>query len=114
MNRRNIIKQGTLASAAVILPAAASSAAQSQQAVLKGLSAYSGSVLPVAKDNEVHVLASIDNMEAFVDAEVRRQALPFDDIKAEGNVLSFTHGGKAYKVENVLPQHFNSRAKALS
>ena len=114
MNRRNILKNGTLASAAVLLPAAGAAAAQSQQAVVGGLSRYSGNVLPIVKGGEVHVLASIDNLTAFVDDETRQKALPYSDMKAEGNVLSFTHGGTSYKVENVMPNDFKARAKALS
>jgi len=52
-------------------------------------------------------------MKAFTDQAVRAEAFPYDNITAGGNVLSFTHGGTSYKVENVLPQHFTARAGEL-
>jgi len=117
MKRRDLIKKGTLAGAAILLPAtgmfAAGDALAAHQSVLSALSAYSARVLPKQTGNEVHLLASIDNLKAFVDGGALHQALPDEHVRAEGNVLSFSHRGIRYKVENVLPQHFDTRAKAL-
>lgn len=110
MKRRDLIKNGALVGAAAILPVSAAFAA-SHQPVASALGAYSNQVAPTtSSDGSVHIVASIDNMKAFADHDVRHKALPYDNIKAQGNVLSFTHQGTDYKIENVLPQHF---AKAV-
>jgi len=110
MKRRDLLKNGALIGAATILPATAALAA-SHKPVASSLSAYSKQVAPKATtDGSVHLVASIDDMEVFADHDARHKALPYEGIKAEGNVLSFTHQGTAYKVENVLPENF---AKAV-
>lgn len=114
MNRRNIIRNGALAGVAIMAPAAAATAAQSQQSVMARLSVYSGKIHTVTSGSEVHLLASLDNLTAFVDPTARQKALPYENMKAEGNSLSFTHGKANYKIENLLPQDFDARVKALS
>jgi|GEM_PF-3202511 len=112
MKRRTVIKKGVLAGAgAAILPPVAGAA--TGQPVALPLATYSDNVLPKATSEGVHILVSIDNMKAFTDQAVRAEAFPYDNITAGGNVLSFTHGGTSYKVENVLPQHFTARAGEL-
>lgn len=117
MKRRDLIKNGTLAGAAILFPASGAFGAVSDagalQAVMKALAAYSGRVLPKVNGTNVHLLASIDKVEAFVDGGALHKALPDEHIIAEGNTLSFIHGGTSYRIENVLPEHFDSRARTL-
>ena len=111
MKRRQLLKRGALAGAAAALPAGIAIAGI-HQPVASALGAYSKQVAPKATtDGSVHLVASIDNIDAFIDQDVRLKALPYENIKAEGNLLSFSHQGTDYKIENVLPKHF---AKALS
>lgn len=117
MKRRDILKNGTLAGATILLPVSGAFAAQGELArhktVISALSKYSGRVLPALNGTEVHLLASIDRLEAFTDDVQRGLALPYENMHAQGNVISFTQEGVRYKVENVLPQHFEARAKEL-
>lgn len=41
-------------------------------------------------------------------------AFPYEDIRGEGNVLSFTHRGTHYQVENVLPVDFDARVFSVT
>jgi hypothetical protein len=117
MNRRNLVKMGALASAgalsaptsfAIGLPSSAPTG------LLAGLSAYSSRVKTATRDGVTHVLVSIDDLNAFADSATREKALPSEKMRAEGNCLSFSHRGAAYRIENVLPENFASRAGALS
>ena len=118
MKRRDFIKNGSLAGAAILLPASGALAAVRDSvdfhSVVTGLSEYSRQVAPIARGEEVYLLASIDHLDAFLDPETRRHALPYASIHAEGNALSFTHGGTRYTVENVMPQDFYTRFSQLN
>ncbi len=107
-------KSGALAGVSALLPLGSALASGSHRSVMAGLSAYSGRIVPIATGEKVRLLASIDNLDAFLDADLRRQALPFDGIRAEGNTLTFLHAGTTYELENVLPEHFEARARELS
>ena len=110
MKRRQLLKRGALAGAAAALPAGIAIAGI-HQPVASALGAYSKQVAAKSSgDGSVHLVASIDNMEAFTDHDVRLKALPYTHIRAEGNLLTFTHEGVDYTIENVLPPNF---AKAL-
>ena len=113
MDRRNLIKKGTLAGAAMVLPAADVLAERSSRSVIAALAGYSENVRSGVGADGIRLLASIDDLKAFADPAVRAKALPYGDIRAEGNLLSFRHGGTSYTLENVLPQHFEARARTL-
>ncbi len=117
MNRRDFIRNGSLAGAAILLPSARTLAGLGEaadcQAVVSNLSAYSRRVLPMVNGDEVHVLASIDSLAAFADPEVRCRALPYPGMQSHGNVLSFAYRDTRYRIENVMPEQFNDRAQEL-
>ncbi|MEZ5300917.1 MAG: hypothetical protein R3F11_09735 [Verrucomicrobiales bacterium] len=112
MNRRQIVKIAALAGAGTV--AAPAAMAVGIPDVASRLSRYSRRVLPKALDGgTTHILASIDDLAAFSDLEVREKALPYDGIKASGNILEFSHNGREYRIEHVLPGDYAARASAL-
>jgi hypothetical protein len=114
MNRRDLLKNGTLAGVASLLATGTSHAKTADTAaVIAGLSAYSLNVKQKAEGTRVHLLASIDHLAGFRCPDSRCKALPFDDIKADGNLLTFSCHGADYTLENVLPEHFDARAKTM-
>lgn len=107
MNRRALLRNSAMIAAAGALPGLAS-AAPYHPSVVARLQVYSNNIVPrTMPDRSVHVLASIDNMEAFSNLAARIETLPYDRIMACGNTLSFTYHGTAYRIENVLPQDFS-------
>ena len=117
MKRRTFIQAEALAGAGVLLSVnhvlAMNAVSGSDPAVVGRLSEYSSRVAVGAADGEVHILAAIDNIEAYIDPDIQTRALPYQHMRAEGNTLSFTHRGVRYKLENVMPGHFDSRAGDL-
>jgi hypothetical protein len=105
---------GSLAGAAVMLPGGSIAAGEGERAVIARLAAYSARVVRIPHGSEVRLVASIDNLAGFLDGEVRGKALPYDGIRAKGNVLSFVHAGTMYRLENVLPDQFESRVRDLA
>lgn len=102
MNRRNLLRNGALAGAAAFLPVTAGFAG-----LHSAIAAYSRQVATrPTPDGSVHLVASIDDLQAFTQNGVHLQAPTSTNIHAEGNILSFTHNGTAYRIENVLPENF--------
>jgi hypothetical protein len=58
------------------------------------------------------VLVEVANLGAMQDALTGRK-LPFHDVYAQGNTLSFTHEGTNFSIENLLPERFRQRMTAL-
>lgn len=115
MNRRQVIKTSLLAGTGVALPAAGVIVTCAHQPVVDALGVFSDRfVVKEDKEGSVHIVASIDRMEQFCHSEARSKAFPYQTVRAEGNVLSFTHDGIDYRVENVLSRYFDSRAGSLS
>ncbi len=117
MKRREFIKNGTLAGAAILLPSslvlAVGDELSDHRAVIESLAAYSDRVHPRLGDGEVHLVASIDRLSDFIDPDTLSRAFPYAGMRAEGNVISFTHRNTRYSIENVLPEHFHERNRAL-
>lgn len=107
MKRRTFIKTESLLGIGAVLSAGNVFSMPGHQAVVDGLSGYSRRVALRSTGNEVHILASIDQIDAYIDPDIQSRALPYRNIRAEGNTLRFMHQGIRYKLENVLPQQFD-------
>lgn len=116
MKRRDFIKTESVAGAAVLMAAggvfAGTAASVQQQSVVDGLSGYSDRVALRSTGDEVCIVASIDHIDAYIDPDVQSRALPYQNIRAEGNTLSFMHQGVRYTLENVLPQQFDAQTES--
>lgn len=112
MKRGEFIKKGSLTTVTILFSVTGFSAwadlSKQHHAVVSGLSGYSNRVSLAVTDHEVHIVASIDKLASFTNSEVLSVALPYGPVKADGNTLSFTHGDVQYRLENVLPQDFDT------
>ena len=119
MNRRHILKQSTLVGAASFLPMMSVLGASSDSVgarLSSSLSTYSKkSHRDVLPDGTVRIVGSIDDLAAFQEADIHgnlsRMTATDLKVKAEGNLLSFSHRNTSYQIEHVMPGQFR---KAIS
>ena len=66
------------------------------------------------KNGDVHVLASIDDLEAFQRTWSAGHDLPLKNVRADGNRITGKAGKRTVTLENVLPEAFGKRLAKLN
>jgi len=64
--------------------------------------------------SSVNVLVSVSNTEQLVQTLQQEKGLPFNQVLADGNKLSFQYSGRDYLVENLSPADYADRIASIN